>query len=177
MIKPIPFRRSTVSAAIEAKHHPRFPVLAFARDRERVDRSICMGHHAIRRGLRKCRENHVDHAQNGFGISACWRRKFCRQNRTFGNNYIDRAHNTCICREVLKDMFDRDISGCNSCRKRNVDWTCTLWRGPREIQRQLIPLDFKGNFDRQRRILDAVIVKKVLGLPTAIWKGFKFRAH
>ncbi len=164
-------------AAVKAEHHPGLSIRAFARNRQRVDRAIRVGNHAVRCRLRCGGKDHIDHPQDRFGIAADRRREGGGQQRSFGDLHLDRAHHTGVGGQAGKDMFDRDIGRRHRRGERDIDRPCTAVCRAGEIQQHLIALDLERDLDRQRRIGDAVVIEKILCLPASIWQVCQLCPH
>ena len=75
------------------------------------------------------------------------------------------------------DRLDRVIHGGARDVVGGVDRAARLRRRPREVERRLVATDLHAHPDRQRPVVDAVVVEPVLAGPHAVGQRAEGRAH
>jgi hypothetical protein len=177
VVQPVAFDASAMAAAEEAEHDPALPVRAFARQRQRVDRAVGVGHDPPGRGLRRGGEDHVDHPQDGLGIAAHRRGNSAARSDPSGTRTSIGPHDACIGRQVGEDVLDRDIGRGDRRRQGDVDRPRRHRRRAREIEDHPVARDLQRHADRQGGVGDPVIVEEILGLPSPVRQVGQLRPH
>ena len=151
-----------------AEHDPRSPgiraIAAGARDRQCIDRAIGHGRGVHRVGFGQCAEDHVDHAQDGFGVATNGCRLDGVDQRAIVDREVDDIEDAGVGGYVGKAMLERHVTGGDGRGTGNGHRACAGGRGAGEIEPQarrargVTVIDYDPHGDPQRRIRDAIVV-------------------
>ena len=123
---------ATMTATKETEHDPALAFAFFigtvARNRQGIDGAVGMRHSTL--GVSQCggTEDHIDHAQNGFGVTTHWAWAFCTDHQAVWQYEVHSIEHTRIGRHIRKDMLQSYITSCHSCGFGNVHRARALCR-------------------------------------------------
>ena len=122
----------TMTTPKEAEHHPAlafaFFIGAMARNRQGIDGAVGMGHSTLGIGQCSGTENHIDHAQNGFGVATHGAWPFCANDQAIGKNEVHGIKHAGVGRHIREHVFQSHITSGHRCGFGNVDGPCALRR-------------------------------------------------
>ena len=163
---------AAVPTAKEAEHHPALTLAlvvgAVTGDRQGVDGAVGVGHRPL--GVRQSRgaEDHIDHAQNGFGVAAHRTRTRGTDDQAIRNHKIHRIQHTRVGGHIGEDMLQGHITGSDCRGTRDVHRSGALHRGARKVQRQAVTGHGHVERNRQQLVFHAVVVQHVFKAVAAI---------
>ena len=137
------------------------------------------GRHAVGQGGGERLEDGVDGALRGLVVAAHHGSVGVGVQEIAGrHDHAERPVAAVVGRHLRRgDRLDRVVHGGARDVVRGVDRAARLRRRPREVERRLVAADLHAHPDRQRSVVDAVVVEPVLAGPHAVGQRAEGRAH
>ena len=172
---------AAVPTAKEAEHHPALTLAlvvgAVTGDRQGVDGAVSVGHRPLGVSQSRGAEDHVDHAQNRFGVATHRARTRSADHQAVGYHKVDRIEHARVGGHIGEHMLQSHITSGDCRGTRDVHRPGALRRGARKVQRQ--PVTSHGHVERNRQqlVFHAVVVQHVFKAVAAIGQAANVRAH
>ena len=172
---------TAVTAAKETEHDPAlafaFLIATVARNRQGIDGAVGMRHSTFWISQCSGTEDHIDHAQNGFGVTTHWAWAFCANHQAIWQYEVHGIEHTRIGRHIWKHMLQSHITCGHCCGFGNIHRACALCRCARKIQRQTIALDRHVKRNGQRCVDHPIVVQHIFKTVATIGQAANVRAH
>ena len=172
---------TAMATAKETEHHPAlafaFFIGAMACNRQRIDGAVSVCHSTF--GIGQCcgTEDHIDHAQDGFGVTTHGTWTLCTDHQAIGNDEIDGIKHTRIGGYIRKDVLQGHITSRYGSRFGNVHRAGTLRRRARKIQGQAITLDGHVQGNGEWCVDHTIVVQQVFEAVATVGQAGNVRTH